>query len=580
VFSHRLSKLIGIAQPQDYSNNLGIIIKSEIIIQMKYALVLFLLITTSFHIKNGNNLNNYPSQIESVEITQKRVPLYIGRDNRGIIELQLTVVLTAEPLILKNITLKLADGSNSQAISSLTAKYYGSGTKTETGVSFGTTSKLEGINIEGNREMSTGTHFLKIDFEIKPDADLLSGFAIDEVKLSFKNHVPVKIKPEEKFVFRPAQILRAQGQDKTDTYRIPGLITTGKGTLIAVYDNRYNNSKDLQEDIDIGMSRSTDGGQTWQPMRVIMDMGEYGGRSQRLNGIGDPCVLFDTKTNTIWVAALWMSGATEKDMLWWASKPGMKPEETGQFMLVKSTDDGLTWSQPINITEQIKNPAWQLLLQGPGRGITMTDGMLVFPAQFKADLGTKSLDGGQYTCHSTIVYSKDQGKTWQIGNGAKSNTTEAQVVELADGSLMLNMRDDRNRTDKGETNGRAVATTTDLGKTWTTHKTSNSALPEPNCMASIISANLEINGKMQQVLFFSNPDSKTDRNHMTIKASLDGGLTWPKEYQVLLNSESGYGYSCMSMVDSKTIGIVYEGVKELYFQKIPVTDLLGNLIKK
>jgi sialidase-1 len=267
-------------------------------------------------------------------------------------------------------------------------------------------------------------------------------------------------------------------------------------------------------------------------------------------------------------------------MLWWASKPGMKPEETGQFMLVKSTDDGQTWSQPINITSQIKDPAWQLLLQGPGRGITMTDGTLVFPAQFKTDLGTKALDGGQYTCHSTIVYSKDQGKTWQIGTGAKSNTTEAQVVELADGSLMLNMRDDRNRTDKGETNGRAVAVTTDLGKTWTKHASSNSSLQEPNCMASIISADIEINGKMQQVLFFSNPDSKTERSHMTIKASLDGGLTWPKEYQTELNSEAGYGYSCMSMVDNKTIGILYEGAKELYFQKIPVSDLLGNLNKK
>jgi sialidase-1 len=239
----------------------------------------------------------------------------------------------------------------------------------------------------------------------------------------------------------------------------------------------------------------------------------------------------------------------------------------------------VTWSQPINITSQIKDPAWQLLLQGPGCGITLTDGTLVFPAQFKSDIGTKSLDGGQYTAHSTIVFSKDEGKTWKIGTGAKSNTTEAQVVEIADGSLMLNMRDDLNRTDKGETNGRAVAITNDLGKTWIRHTSSNSALQEPNCMASIISADLEIKGKMQQVLFFSNPDSKTDRSHITVKASLDGGLTWPKEYQVELNSEPGYGYSCMSMIDNQTIGIVYEGTKELYFQKIPVADLLGTLVK-
>ncbi|MDP3180661.1 MAG: sialidase family protein, partial [Bacteroidota bacterium] len=418
-----------------------------------------------------------------------------------------------------------------------------------------------------------------LNFSLKSDALLTKSFEIQEVELTFSDNQTIKVTPDSKFVYRPALLLRAAGQDKTDTYRIPGLVTTKKGTLIAVYDNRYNNSKDLQEDIDIGMSRSTVGGQTWQPMKVIMDMGEYEGRSQRLNGIGDPSVLYDHKTNTIWVAALWMSGSTPDKMLWWASKPGMNPEETGQFVLAKSTDDGLTWSPPINITSQIKDPAWQLLLQGPGRGITMNDGTLVFPAQFKADLGTKALDGGQFTCHSTIVYSKDQGKTWQIGTGAKSNTTESQVVELTDGSLMLNMRDDRNRADKGETNGRAVAITTDLGKTWTKHASSNFALQESNCMASIISADLEINGKTQQVLFFSNPDSKTDRSYMTIKASLDGGLTWPKEYQVELNSAVGYGYSCMSMVDGNTIGIVYEGVKELYFQKIPVTDLLGNLVK-
>ncbi len=545
------------------------------------TLLLFLLLLISPQCKKDGAMATNAASINSAELKQTHLPLNVGAENAGVMELQFTVTPEKSPVILNWIEISFSDDSRFSGVASISVKYSGAIKGSDTNVLFGT-SKNPGqkIRINGTRELGAGTHFLKFDIGMNVNPDLLTRFQVEKVKLSFKNHDAIEVAPAGKFIFRPKMVLRATGQDKTDTYRIPGLVTTSKGTLIAVYDNRYNNSKDLQEDIDIGMSRSTDGGQTWQSMKVIMDMGEYGGRSQRLNGIGDPCVLYDHKTNTIWVAALWMSGSAPDKMLWWASKPGMSPEETGQFILAKSTDDGLTWSQPINITSQIKDPAWQLLLQGPGRGITMTDGTLVFPAQFKADLGTKSLDGGQFTCHSTIVYSNDQGNTWQIGTGAKSNTTEAQVVELADGSLMLNMRDDRNRTDKGETNGRAVVVTTDLGKTWTAHKSSNSALQEPNCMASIISADLEINGKMQQVLFFSNPDSKTERSHMTIKASLDGGLTWSQAYQVELNSEAGYGYSCMSMVDNKTIGILYEGVKDLYFQKVSVIDLLGNLVKK
>jgi sialidase-1 len=540
---------------------------------MKTILILLFTLLASSQCGKSNSSDAGTVKISDVQLTPLKVPVFIGKSDVSLYTLKLRLD-EDKKVILKKVILNFTPGSHPDCIASLSVVYAGAEDPL-----FGRTQNI-GFQtvIAGASSISSGVNQISLNFTVKTDAILTKSFEIQDVELIFSDNQAIKVAPESKFVYRQALLLRAAGQDKTDTYRIPGLVTTSKGTLIAVYDNRYNNSKDLQEDIDIGMSRSTDGGQTWQPMKVIMDMGEYGGRSQRLNGIGDPCVLYDHKTNTIWVAALWMSGSAPDKMLWWASKPGMNPEETGQFILVKSTDDGLTWSQPINITSQIKDPAWQLLLQGPGRGITMTDGTLVFPAQFKADLGTKALDGGQFTCHSTIVYSKDQGKTWQIGTGAKPNTTEAQVVELADGSLMLNMRDDRNRTDKGETNGRAVAVTTDLGKTWTAHKSSNSALQEPNCMASIISADLEINGKTQQVLFFSNPDSKTERSHMTIKASLDGGLTWPKEYQVVLNSEAGYGYSCMSMVDDKTIGILYEGVKDLYFQKVPVTDLLGNLI--
>ncbi len=524
---------------------------------------------------NANHSSKLPSGIETINVDLKKVPLFIDRENRDIVAITLKMPDLDEPLTLGSVEVFFAQGSETSILSEASFDYVVKHEEETATEHFGTTSSIgKTAKITGNLQLGAGEHDFSISFSANSDALLENSIRIEKVRLSFGRRKSLDIPVEEDFSFRPGIVLRAAGQDNTDTYRIPGIITTSKGTLVAVYDNRYNNSKDLQEDIDIGMSRSTDGGITWEPMKVIMDMGEWGGRSERLNGIGDPAILYDPVNHTIWVAALWMSGSAPDQMLWWASQPGIEPHETGQFMLSKSVDDGLTWSEPINITQQIKDPKWSLLLQGPGAGITMRDGTLVFPAQFKEDIGTKALDGGQFTAHSTIIYSKDGGITWHIGTGARPNTTEAQVVELADGSLMLNMRDDQNRTDKEDNNGRAVSVTRDLGKTWEVHPSSNGALQEPNCMASLIATDFSDGNITQQVLFFSNPNNRKSRTNMTIKASLDGGLTWPENLQTELYGPTGYGYSCMTMVDEKTVGIVYEGVKELYFQKVPVSDIL------
>ncbi len=511
-------------------------------------------------------------------LDQKKKPLFSGRLNQEVIQVNMVIPDTGKQYELQSVRIYMKDNSRTDFLESLDVKHIKKINGKESQSVFGNTSNLENekISIGGLAQMNPGNHTLSFDFSVKENALLEQSFRIDMIELVFESDQHLVVEPHFDFSYRPALVLRQSGQDNCDTYRIPGLVTTSKGTLIAVYDNRYNNSKDLQEDIDIGMSRSTDGGLTWEPMRVIMDMGEWGGRSERLNGTGDPCILYDHNTGTLWVAALWMSGLTPDEMLWWSSQPGMSPEETGQFILVKSTDDGLTWSAPINITEQVKNPEWQLMLQGPGRGITMDDGTLVFPAQFKADIGETAIDGGPFTSHSTIVYSNDGGRSWQTGTGAKSNTTEAQVVQLDNGKLMLNMRDDRNRQVKDETNGRAVAVTEDMGQTWTLHPSSNSSLPEPTCMASLIAEDIMIDGIRQKVLFFSNPNDKNTRTNMTIKASLDGGLTWPPEYQQEVNEESGFGYSCLTMVDVDKIAILYEGEKELYFQLIPVGDIISD----
>src|SRR5690606_5631323 len=314
--------------------------------------------------------------------------------------------------------------------------------------------------------LKPGVHYFWIHglLSDKADMDKKISFRLNSFTASGKKIQPLK--HESINVQYPGIAIRKAWDDSVHTYRIPGIITTDKGTLIAVYDIRYRHSGDLPANIDVGMSRSTDGGKTWEPMKVIMDMGA----PHENNGIGDPAVLFDPKTKKIWVAALWSKGNRSIA----GSKPGLSPDTTGQFVLASSSDDGLTWSEPHSITPQVKNPAWHLYFNGPGNGIVMQNGTLVFASQYW-DETTEPASVG--IPHSSIIYSEDGGATWKSGTGAKSNTTEAQVVETKPGTLMLNMRDNRGQY-------RSVATTTDMGKTWTEHITSRSALEEPVCMAS------------------------------------------------------------------------------------------------
>tara|TARA_R110002050_G_scaffold168155_3_gene299287 strand:- start:4648 stop:6342 length:1695 start_codon:yes stop_codon:yes gene_type:complete len=379
--------------------------------------------------------------------------------------------------------------------------------------------------------------------------------------------------------------LRQHGDDNVDTYRIPGLTTTNNGTLLAIYDVRRESSRDLQGDMDIGLSRSTDGGRTWEPMRIAMDRGTWGDLPEKFNGISDACILVDENTNTIFVAGLWMygvinssgqwiEGLTESSTDWnhqWknrGSQPGFGVKQTSQFLIAKSTDDGQSWSELVNLTEMCKKIGWWLWAPAPGHGITLNDGTLVFPTQGRDSNGHS---------FSNITWSKDGGASWTTSNMASHGTTENMVVQRSDGSLMLNARDGSNKGNTSATNGRVISVSNDLGESWSEHPTSRGALIEPACMASLHKHEYTEDGQQKSILLFSNPNSKTDRDHMTIKVSFDDGATWPEENWILLDEKKGRGYSCLTSIDEQTIGILYEGSQaDMTFQKIDVNELIGN----
>ena len=492
-----------------------------------------------------------------VTTSQKVIPVLIGKDNNVVLQVRINIEENKD-CTLNSLKLTTQGTTDWQDIETTSIYYTGQSDVFQDYVLFASRQPGAALyQFKAEQTLKPGNNYFWVSVKLKPEANILHkiGLSCTEVKVNGVSALPAGATSGP---LRIGHSLRDAGDDGSAVYRIPGLIATSKGTLVAVYDIRWKKWDDLQNDIDIGVSRSMDKGQTWLPMQKALDMGEWGGLPQDQNGVGDPCILMDEQTGRLWVAALWghgHPGVYTTD----ASGPGLSPSESGQFMLVYSDDDGVTWSEPVNITPQVKNPEWGFIYQGPGMGITMKDGTLVFPAQFvdKDKMG-----------YSTIIFSKDRGQTWQVGTGACPNTNEAQIVELEPGVLMLNMRDEK-------ITSRAVSITRDLGTTWEEHPSSYSALRDPLCMASLIKVDASCNMTGKDLLLFSNPNTEKGRYNITIKTSFDGGLTWPEENQVLLDEHHGAGYSCLTMIDPETVGILYEGSRaHLCFQAIPLNEIV------
>ena len=496
---------------------------------------------TGVLIDDMNLVEAKPMTVTRVLIAQQTAPMLIGQKNSPLLQLEIEAEGSLTPRKLTGVEFRFPTGRDFLRE-----------------VHFQNQPLKPGLDtrFKVDIELQPGSNIFPLTCELNPDARLDESVTAICSSIQLDGNESVKLDADKSNARRRIGVaLRQRGDDGLHTYRIPGITTTEAGTLIAVYDNRNQAGGDLPGDIDVSMSRSTDGGQSWEPMRVIMDMGND--PKWNFDGIGDPSILTDKVTGDIWVAATWSHG----NRSWHGSGPGMTPNETGQFMLTRSADDGKTWSKPINITAQVKtNPQWRFVLQGPGNGITLRDGTLVFPAQFRGE-DSEPVNGKPF---STIIFSKDRGQTWTIGSGVKIDTTEAQIVQLGDGSIMINCRDNRGGS-------RSIYTTTDLGKTWTEHPTSRKALPEPVCNADILRV---VHPKHGPLLFFSNPNTTRRRSNFTIKVSDDEGMTWPEKWHTLYDERPGSGYSTLTQIGEDHIGVLYEGSGELYFLRFSIDELL------
>ena len=327
---------------------------------------------------------------DTIFVRETRIPILIERQDNVLFYLRLDA---KESQTLNDVVLNLGEGVNLSEIQSIKLYYGGTEALQDSGkkrfapvgyISSNTPGKTLAANpsysikksevtnpgnqvvLKGDQKLFPGINYFWISLQMKPGTSLTSKVTADIASITLDGKKALlDVVSENGIEHRMGVGVRHAGDDNSAAFRIPGLVTTNKGTLLGVYDVRYNSSVDLQEHVDVGLSRSTDGGKTWEKMRLPLAFGEFGGLPAGQNGVGDPSILVDTKTNNVWVVAAWTHGMGNQ-RAWWSSHPGMDMNHTAQLVLAKSTDDGKTWSAPINITEQVKDPSWYFLLQGPG----------------------------------------------------------------------------------------------------------------------------------------------------------------------------------------------------------------------
>ena len=336
------------------------------------------------------------------------------------------------------------------------------------------------------------------------------------------------------------------GKQGYHTYRIPSLIVTKKGTLLAFCEGRKTGRGD-HGDLDLVLRRSGDAGKTWSPMQIVH---EEGG-SKKIT-IGNPCPVIDQKTGVIWLPFC---------------------RDNDDVFITSSSDDGQTWAKPREITGDVKKSGWGWYATGPGVGIQIQrgphQGRLVIPCDHREKVA------GRDVMFSHVFFSDDRGKTWKLGGSVSPHTDECQLVELTDGSLMINMRNYWGRAGKRPERGnrRAIAFSKDGGETWGEIKF-DAALIEPICQASFLRYSWPGEGG-KNLLLFSNPASKRGRHHMTVRLSYDEGRTWPVSRLVHQGSSA---YSCLTVLPDGRIGMLYErdAYKKIAFTAFTLDWLRGG----
>ncbi|MCK0158306.1 glycoside hydrolase [Cellulophaga sp. F20128] len=304
--------------------------------------------------------------------------------------------------------------------------------------------------------------------------------------------------------------------DGVACFRIPAIITASNGDLIAAIDERVPGCGDLKwsKDINIVIRRSNDNGKTWTAIETVVNL-PFG------QSASDPSMILDRDTKEIFMFYNYMDLDKAKDVYY--------------FQMVKSSDNGKTWTQPVDITSQIAKEAWHndFKFITSGRGIQTRNGKLLHTMV--------NLNSGLH-----LFASDDHGKSWYLIDTPIQPADESKVIELVDGTWMINAR-------VNKAGLRYVHRSSDEGKTWTT--TEEPELIDPGCNASIIRYTAIEDGFKKNRLLFSNAKMEKGRMNMTVRISYDEGMTWSTGKTIYSGSAA---YSSMTVLKNGDIGLFFE----------------------
>lgn len=353
--------------------------------------------------------------------------------------------------------------------------------------------------------------------------------------------------------FRPfPDYIFTGGEDGYACYRIPAVIVVPNGDVLAFAEGRKDGCSDTGN-IDLIFKRSTDQGRTWGSLQLLWSKDGY--------TVGNPAPVVDHQTGEVFLLATHNLGTDrEQDII------AQTSEDTRRIFILSSTDSGHTWSEPLEITQDVKKPNWTWYATGPGSGIQLVNG----PRKGRLMVACDHIEASTKHYYSHVIYSDDHGKTWDIGGiTPQHQVNESEVAELSDGRLLLNMR---NYTPSERY--RKISHSGDGGMTWT-DLVADSTLIEPICQASLQRYSFADEG--ENILLFSNPASQTKRERMTLRASFDDGVTWPSS---LVIHESMSAYSDIVRLTDDMIGLLYEAGPDhehsyygIAFERISVNQL-------